>query len=188
MNATRNQKMGWGFKQLIERKQGLFRMHMMGKRVNHACRTVICPDPNIGTDEIGLPEVFAKKLNYQVPVTPWNVSELREMVLNGPDVHPGCFMVENENGQKTILDPNDRSQREGIAKTLMTPSYEGVKGRPKIVYRHLKNGDAMLLNRQLTLHKPRILALRARVLKGEKVMRLHTVIVSPLMQILMVMK
>ena len=175
MNASRNQKIGWGFKQLIERKQGLFRMHMMGKRVNHACRTVICPDPNIGTDEIGLPEVFAKKLSYQVPVTPWNVAELREMVINGPNVHPGCVMVENEFGQKTILEENDRSQREGIAKTLLTPSYEGAvgSGRPKIVYRHLKNGDAMLLNRQPTLHKPGILALRARVLKGEKVMRLH---------------
>jgi hypothetical protein len=34
---------GWGLKQLIERKQGLFRMHMMGKRVNFACRTVITP-------------------------------------------------------------------------------------------------------------------------------------------------
>jgi len=175
MNATRNQKIGWGFKQLIERKQGLFRMHMMGKRVNHACRTVICPDPNIGTDEIGLPEVFATKLSYQVPVTPWNVTELREMVINGPNVHPGSVMVENEFGQKTVLDENDRSQREGIAKTLLTPSYEGVvgSGRPKIVYRHLKNGDFMLLNRQPTLHKPGILALKARVLKGEKVMRLH---------------
>ena len=54
MNASRNQNVGWGFKQLIERKQGLFRMHMMGKRVNYAARTVICPDPNIGIDEIGL--------------------------------------------------------------------------------------------------------------------------------------
>eukprot|EP00092_Neocalanus_flemingeri_P107957 GFUD01138581.1.p1 GENE.GFUD01138581.1~~GFUD01138581.1.p1 ORF type:complete len:164 (+),score=39.14 GFUD01138581.1:462-953(+) len=43
MNVSRNQKIGWGFKQLIKRKQGLFRMHMMGKRVNHACRMVICP-------------------------------------------------------------------------------------------------------------------------------------------------
>ena len=65
MNATRNKTLGWGFKQLIERKQGLFRMHMMGKRVNHAARTVICPDPNIGIDEIGLPDVFAKRLSYQ---------------------------------------------------------------------------------------------------------------------------
>lgn len=80
---------GWGFKQLIERKQGIYRMHMMGKRVNFAARTVITPDPNINIDEIGLPEVFAKKLTYKVPVTPWNVEELREMVMNGPDVHPG---------------------------------------------------------------------------------------------------
>ena len=29
---------GWGLKQLIERKQGIFRMNMMGKRVNFACR------------------------------------------------------------------------------------------------------------------------------------------------------
>ena len=28
----------YGIRQLLERKQGLFRMNMMGKRVNHACR------------------------------------------------------------------------------------------------------------------------------------------------------
>ena len=130
MNANRNQKIGWGFKQLIERKQGLFRMHMMGKRVNHACRTVICPDPNIGTDEIGLPEVFATKLSYQVPVTPWNVTELREMVINGPNVHPGSVMVENEFGQNTVLDENYRSHREGIAKTIDT-QLRGCSGQRK---------------------------------------------------------
>ena len=41
MNTNKNNaKSGWGFKQLIEKKQGLFRMHMMGKRVNFAARTV----------------------------------------------------------------------------------------------------------------------------------------------------
>ena len=40
-------------------------MHMMGKRVNFAARTVITPDPNIDVDEIGLPEVFAKSLSYR---------------------------------------------------------------------------------------------------------------------------
>ena len=173
LNATRNQKSGWGFKQLIERKQGIFRMHMMGKRVNHACRTVITPDPNINIGEIGLPEIFAKTLTYQTPVTPWNVSELREMILNGPDVHPGATQVEDEKGWVVRLDPLDRAQREGIAKTLLTPSSGALASRPKIVYRHLKNGDAMLLNRQPTLHRPGIMAHRARVLKGEKVMRLH---------------
>ena len=29
------------------------------------------------------------KLTYPVPVTPYNVKELRELILNGPDKHPG---------------------------------------------------------------------------------------------------
>jgi len=43
-----------GIKQLLEKKQGLFRKHMMGKRVNYAARSVISPDPYIETNEIGV--------------------------------------------------------------------------------------------------------------------------------------
>lgn len=75
--------------QIIEKKEGIIRMHMLGKRVNHAGRTVITPDPYINVDEIGIPEVFAKQLTYPVPVTEWNVEELRKYVINGPNVHPG---------------------------------------------------------------------------------------------------
>lgn len=89
LKTSTGNKVGWGFKQLIERKSGLFRMHMMGKRVNFAARTVITPDPNINIDEVGLPEVFAKSLTYREAVTPYNVDMLRDMVMNGPDVHPG---------------------------------------------------------------------------------------------------
>lgn len=80
---------GQGLKQIIEKKEGLIRMHMMGKRVNFAARTVITPDPNIGVDEIGIPEAFALKLTYPTPVTPWNIQYLRKIVTNGPNVHPG---------------------------------------------------------------------------------------------------
>jgi len=34
----------------------------------------------------------------------------------------------------------------------------------KVVYRHLRNGDPLLVNRQPTLHKPSIMAHRCRVL------------------------
>lgn len=78
-----------GLKQVLEKKTGIIRLHMMGKRVNYAARTVITPDPFINVDEIGLPEVFARKLSYPVRVTSWNVAELRKMVINGPNVHPG---------------------------------------------------------------------------------------------------
>ena len=42
-----------------------------------------------------------------------------------------------------------------------------------IVSRHLRNDDALLVNRQPTLHRPSIMGHRARVLPGEKTIRLH---------------
>lgn len=162
-----------GIKQLLEKKEGLFRKNMMGKRVNYAARSVISPDPCINTNEIGIPEVFAKKLTYPQPVTPWNVHELRRAVINGPDKHPGASFVVNENGSKVMLNAKNKTQREAIAKQLLTPSKYGSVMGCKQVYRHLKNGDVLLLNRQPTLHKPSIQAHRARVLPGEKTLRLH---------------
>uniref|UniRef100_A0A182JXK7 DNA-directed RNA polymerase subunit n=1 Tax=Anopheles christyi TaxID=43041 RepID=A0A182JXK7_9DIPT len=166
-----------GLKQLIEKKAGLIRMHMMGKRVNHAARTVITPDPNIGVEEIGIPARFAKKLTYPVPVTPWNVSELRQWVLNGPDVYPGANMIEDSNGRVSKISATNVTQRQSMAKTLLTPHGTGAElsgaDTIKIVHRHLQNGDILLLNRQPTLHRPSIMAHRAKILGAEKIFRLH---------------
>ena len=54
---------------------------------------MISPDPMIGTNEIGVPTVFATKLTYPEPVTPWNVHVLRNAVINGPEVHPGAAAI-----------------------------------------------------------------------------------------------
>ncbi|XP_013195797.1 DNA-directed RNA polymerase I subunit RPA1 [Amyelois transitella] len=161
-----------GLKQILEKKTGVIRMHMMGKRVNFAARSVITPDPNVDIDEIGVPDAFAKKLTYPVPVTEFNVDELRKMVINGPNVHPGAEKLEIENG-RTIRIPADSIQkRKSLAKRLLTPDEYKTSGL-KIVHRHLINGDVMILNRQPSLHKPSMMAHRARILKGEKTLRLH---------------
>ncbi|XP_041360150.1 uncharacterized protein LOC121376369 [Gigantopelta aegis] len=163
-----------GIKQLLEKKEGLFRKHMMGKRVNFAARSVISPDPCINTNEIGVPDVFAKKLTYPQPVTPWNFHELQQAVINGPVKHPGATMVINEKGLTTRLSDTNHIQREAIAKTLLTPSVStSYLLKPKMVLRHLKNGDFLLLNRQPSLHKPSMQAHRVRVLTGQKTLRMH---------------
>uniref|UniRef100_U3DUQ3 DNA-directed RNA polymerase subunit n=1 Tax=Callithrix jacchus TaxID=9483 RepID=U3DUQ3_CALJA len=163
-----------GIRQILEKKEGLFRKHMMGKRVDYAARSVICPDMYINTNEIGIPMVFATKLTYPQPVTPWNVQELRQAVINGPNVHPGASMVINEDGSRTALSAVDVSQREAVAKQLLTPAMGAPKPQgTKIVCRHVKNGDILLLNRQPTLHRPSIQAHHARILPEEKVLRLH---------------
>nr|XP_033343116.1 DNA-directed RNA polymerase I subunit RPA1 [Megalopta genalis] len=175
MNRTVDSANCQGLKQIIEKKEGVIRMHMMGKRVNYAARSVVTPDPNLNIDEIGIPEIFAMKLTYPTPVTPWNVVYLRQLVLNGPEVYPGAVMIENEDGSIQRISSTNATQREATAKRLLTTSdkankfFRGIK----IIHRHLQNGDILLLNRQPTLHKPSIMAHKARILKGEKTLRLH---------------
>lgn len=163
-----------GIKQRLEKKDGLFRKNMMGKRVNFAARSVISPDPNIETNEIGVPLVFAKKLTYPEPVTNHNFWELKQAVINGPDVYPGAAAIENEVGQVVSLKMKDLEERTALAHSLLAPSSWRMKrSRNKKVYRHLTTGDVVLMNRQPTLHKPSIMGHRARVLPGERTIRMH---------------
>lgn len=163
-----------GIKQKLEKKEGLFRKNMMGKRVNFAARSVISPDPNIETNEIGVPPVFAKKLTYPEPVTNHNFYELKEAVLNGVEKWPGATAIENENGQVISLRTKNFEDRQAIANQLLAPSNTNVNGaRNKKVHRHLNNGDIVLMNRQPTLHKPSMMSHRARILPGEKTIRMH---------------
>ena len=70
-----------GIRQQLEKKEGLFRKNMMGKRVNFACRSVISPDPYLGAGEIGVPPYFAARLSFPERVTPWNVEVRKNTVL-----------------------------------------------------------------------------------------------------------
>ena len=173
-----------GIRQELERKEGLFRMHMMGKRVNYAARSVISPDPYIAPGEVGVPPFIARRLTITETVTPFNVAALRKAVENGADEYPGAAAVEGEDGRVTSLATMKRSQREALAKTLLAsdhaasaPTELREQGRPTIsvksVYRHMRDGDIMLTNRQPTLHKPGVMAHRARVLAGQRTIRLH---------------
>ncbi|OQS01274.1 DNA-directed RNA polymerase I subunit RPA1 [Achlya hypogyna] len=177
--AKRPDDMPQGIKQLIEKKEGLFRKHMMGKRVNYAARSVISPDPYISTSEIGVPLRFAKTLTLPQAVTPWNVVEMRQLVENGPDVHPGANYVENERGQLIDLSKRTPQQRAAIGKTLLTrsASAQGAHQKHKVkrVWRHLKSGDVVLMNRQPTLHKPSMMAHVTRVLTNPamQTIRMH---------------
>lgn len=76
-----------------------------------------------------------------------------------------------------------KEQRQAIADMLFTPQDASASSRnglstktPSInkkVYRHLQDGDILILNRQPTLHKPSMMCHRARILEGEKTIRMH---------------
>ena len=136
-----------GIKQILERKEGLFRKNMMGKRVDYACRSVISPDPYIGTNEIGVPRYFATVLTYPTPVTDLNIKEMRELVTRGPDQYPGARWVEIQGKRIELSKMRNVSRREAIAAQLLTHLKKG--GQPAIVGRQLRDGDYVLMNRQV---------------------------------------
>ncbi|CAN0126009.1 unnamed protein product [Ectocarpus sp. 13 AM-2016] len=156
---------------------------MMGKRVNYACRSVISPDPYVGTTEIGIPLRFAKELTYPQPVADWNVEAMRQLVENGTSVYPGANFVEDSSGRMLHLDRLSDLKRRGVAARLLSSPGQKVRKKDSAlpsffqhpVWRHLTDGDCMLVNRQPTLHKPGIMAHRVRVLRnpGYQTIRMH---------------
>ncbi|CAN6220809.1 unnamed protein product [Urochloa humidicola] len=176
---VKSEKNVHGIRQLLEKKEGILRQKMMGKRVNYACRSVISPDPYLAVNEIGIPPVFATRLTYPEKVTPWNAKKLQEAVRNGADIHPGATHYrDKDNTYKLQAAP---ANRYGIAKKLSasrgSTSHPGkdpnCEFESKVVYRHLQDGDIVLVNRQPTLHKPSMMAHFVRVLPGEKTIRMH---------------
>ena len=91
---------------------------MMGKRVNFAARSVISPDVNIGTDEVGVPVRFAVKLSYPEPVNKHNREKLADMVRNGADTFPGARMVE-VGGKLIDLTRQSKRQRADLASKIV---------------------------------------------------------------------
>lgn len=151
-----------GVKQILEKKDGLFRQHMMGKRVNFTARTVISPDPYINTDEIGIPMKIAQKLTVPERVTPLNRRRLELAVQNGPK-YPGAEFIIEKGIKRSIK----------FIKNLRAASKTLLKNNA-LVHRHMQENDFVLVNRQPTLHKPSLMAHRVRIL-NDKTIRLHYV-------------
>lgn len=198
-----------GIRQVLEKKEGLFRQNMMGKRVNFAARTVISPDPYLRVDQVGVPLHFAINLHFRQGVTEWNYASLAAAVRNGSKKWPGATHVEDEMGNVTDLSLCNEAKRDAIARSLLVPltgsethattaggvsnvsdpsdvdrpaaiaaaAAGGLKGTGrKHVYRHLFDDDIVLMNRQPTLHKPSVMAHRARVMKNwstQQILRFH---------------
>ncbi|KAL0488349.1 DNA-directed RNA polymerase I subunit RPA1 [Acrasis kona] len=155
-----------GIRQTLEKKEGLFRKHIMGKRVNFAARSVILPDPSIATNEVSVPLVFAKVLSFPEPVQQHNLKKMRQLVVNGSDHYPGANYIEHFDGRITDLSHLSAAAREAASKRLRLD-------KPTKVYRHCVDGDMVLMNRQPTLHRPSIMAHRARIITNQRTIRIH---------------
>ncbi|KAF5635130.1 DNA-directed RNA polymerase III subunit RPC1 [Fusarium sp. NRRL 52700] len=157
-----------GFCQRLKGKQGRFRGNLSGKRVDFSGRTVISPDPNLGIDQVAVPQLVAKNLTYPERVQRHNLEKLRQCVKNGPDVWPGAQRVikSDEGGYLQSL---KFGNREYIARDLKFGD---------IVERHLEDNDIVLFNRQPSLHKLSIMSHLAKV-RPWRTFRLNECVCGP---------
>lgn len=159
-----------GFCQRLKGKQGRFRGNLSGKRVDFSGRTVISPDPNLGVDQVAVPQLVAKNLTYPEKVQRHNIEKLRQCVRNGPSVWPGANGISSMNGEdssyKIRLQFGDREQ---FARNLVYGD---------VVERHLEDGDIVLFNRQPSLHKLSIMSHLVKV-RPWRTFRLNECVCNP---------
>ena len=167
--ASVAQRSGRPLKSIKDRlsgKNGRMRGNLMAKRVDFSARSVITADPNISIKELGIPMKIAKNITKPVFVNKLNKNFLTKLVRNGPDVWPGAKMLEKKNGEsitlKYYLDRNSIVLEEGDT-----------------VHRHMMDGDAILFNRQPTLHRMSMMCHIARIMQRGDTFRMNVADTKP---------
>lgn len=141
-------------------KQGRMRVNIQGKRVNNSARTVISGDPNLQIDEVGVPLSIASILTVNEVVNDINLLKMQALV----DDERVNFL--HQNGR--IYDTSVK-RRSGQSIKL------GIGDR---VERHLINGDWVLFNRQPTLHRQGLMAMRTRILPEGSTFRMNLAVTT----------
>jgi DNA-directed RNA polymerase II subunit RPB1 len=166
--ASVAQRSGRPLKSIKDRlngKGGRMRGNLMAKRVDFSARSVITADPNISIRELGIPMKIAKKITKPIVVNRSNKAFLTKLVRNGPDEHPGANILEKKNGDSITLRYIDRASI--------------VLEDGDVVHRHMMDGDAILFNRQPTLHRMSMMCHIARIMHKGDTFRMNVATTKP---------
>jgi DNA-directed RNA polymerase beta' subunit len=146
-------------------KHGRIRGNLMGKRVDFSARSVITGDPNLSARQLGVPLRVAMCLTKPVVVNDRNRNFLTKLVQNGPETYPGAKILEKKDGSNVSLRYVDRSS---------IRLENGDK-----VHRHMMDGDAVLFNRQPSLHRMSMMCHIVKVMKRGDTFRMNVCDTKP---------
>ena len=149
----------------LNSKNGRIRGNLMGKRVDFSARSVITGDPNLSARQLGVPLRVAMCLTKPVVVNDRNRKYLMKLVQNGPEVYPGAKILEKKDGSNVSLRYVDRT------------SIRLENG--DIVHRHMMDGDAVLFNRQPSLHRMSMMCHIVKVMKRGDTFRMNVCDTKP---------
>lgn len=163
--AQRSGRQLKSIKDRLNGKGGRMRGNLMAKRVDYSARSVIGADPLLSIKELGIPLKIAKNITKPVVVNKLNKAFLTKLVRNGPDVWPGAKNLEKKFGETITLRYVDRDSI--------------VLEEGDIVHRHMMDGDAILFNRQPTLHRMSMMCHIARIMQRGDTFRMNVADTKP---------
>jgi DNA-directed RNA polymerase beta' subunit len=149
----------------LNSKSGRIRGNLMGKRVDFSARSVITGDPNLSIRQLGVPLKIAKNITKPITVNDRNRDFLLKLVQNGPDEYPGAKILEKKNGESISLRYIDRR------------SVQLENG--DVVHRHMMDGDAILFNRQPSLHRMSMMCHIVKVMMVGDSFRMNVAVTKP---------
>jgi DNA-directed RNA polymerase II subunit RPB1 len=149
----------------LNSKNGRIRGNLMGKRVDFSARSVITGDPNLSIKQLGVPRKIAMNITKPITVNDLNRDFLMKLIQNGPDVYPGAKILERRNGEHISLRYVDRG------------SIRIENG--DIVHRHMMDGDAVLFNRQPSLHRMSMMCHIVKVMERGDTFRMNVAVTKP---------
>lgn len=136
----------------LKGKNGIYRKNLSGKRVDHAMRGVIAPYENAHPSRLGVPKWVCNSMTLPIKVTSWNRKAMNILIQE----KKALFVTNLENERIDLrLHPDPGELEIGW-----------------VVDRLLKQDDIVLFNRQPTLSRRSIIALRVDVLNNDSVLRL----------------
>jgi DNA-directed RNA polymerase II subunit RPB1 len=150
----------------LNSKNGRIRGNLMGKRVDFSARSVITGDPNLSIQQLGVPRKIAMNITKPVVVNDRNRDFLMMLVQNGPEVYPGAKILERKNGGENI------SLRYVDRDTIRLENGD-------VVHRHMMDGDAVLFNRQPSLHRMSMMCHIVKVMEKGDTFRMNVGCTKP---------
>ena len=173
---------------------------------NQTARTVIGPDPTLKLGELAVPPAMAEILTIPVRAATFNIDILQKLVddgrvnsllkpdgktrinlkrfrrgtrlLSGDIICRGDETIEVITGRELVME-GDRVKRAGEFLERLAPANRSYRLRLGwVAERKLQDGDYVLLNRQPTLHKASMMAMKVVVRPG-KTLRMNLAITKP---------
>lgn len=139
---------------IFDKKGGLYHKNTLSARVDNSGRTVIGADNSIRPNEVRIPKYMAEKFRIKLNITSANKDIAEELIRK--DVIK--MVVRNPHGGELNITEITDDNRERF--TLQVGD---------LTYRRMVTGDAVVVNRQPTLHRWSILMMKAVVLETEEV-------------------